>query len=318
MHCRVWKNGKLIGTEVARDKILDALRDPDHLVWLDLVEATAEEFAWIAEAFQLAPTEIEDITAPHERPKVTRRGTHLFFTTYSATVVDGELRMRRISGFVLPQGMVTVRQADFPIEAALRTWEENADLLAHGPRALVHGLMDSVVDGHFETIQTFDDRVEALDDVLFERERTGPDFLREIYGLRRDLVSLRRVVLPMREVVNALVRHGGRTDPDLDPWFDDLYDHVLRAGEWTDSLRDLVSSIFETNLSLQDARLNMIMRQLAAWAAIIAVPTAITGWFGQNVPYPGFSQTWGFWASVLLIVAGSAGLYWAFRRRGWV
>ena len=104
--------------------------------------------------------------------------------------------------------------------------------------------------------------------------------------MRRDLVDLRRVVLPMREVINAVLRH--RKDihaaSELDPWYDDLYDHVLRVSEWTESLRDLISAIFETNLSLQDARLNNVMKKLTAWAAIIAVPTAVTGYFGQNVP----------------------------------
>ena len=91
----------------------------------------------------------------------------------------------------------------------------------------------------------------------------------------------------MRELVNAVLRH--RKDigapSELDAWYDDLYDHVLRAAEWTESLRDMISAIFETNLSVQDARLNTVMKKLTSWAAIIAVPTAVSGYFGQNVPY---------------------------------
>ena len=96
------------------------------------------------------------------------------------------------------------------------------------------------------------------------------------------------------------------------------FDHVLRAAEWTESLRDLVTSAFETNLSLTDARLNTIMKKLAGWAAIIAVPTAITGWFGQNIPYPGFSEPLGLWLSVALIVVGVGVLYALFRARDWI
>jgi len=134
-------------------------------------------------------------------------------------------------------------------------------------------------------------------------------------------VELRRVVLPMREVVNAILRH--RTEHrangnELDGWYSDLYDHVLRASEWTESLRDMVTTVFETNLSLQDARLNTVMKQLTGWAAIIAVPTAVTGWFGQNVPYPGFGKPAGFVATSVLIVVLAVGLYAVFRRRGWL
>ena len=104
----------------------------------------------------------------------------------------------------------------------------------------------------------------------------------------------------------------------MDGEFNDLYDHVLRASEWTESLRDMVASVFETNLSLQDARLNTIMKKLASWGAIIAVPTAVTGWFGQNLPYWGYDSSWGLWQSVVLIVIGSVGLYWLFRRNEWL
>ncbi len=118
--------------------------------------------------------------------------------------------------------------------------------------------------------------------------------------------------------LSALCCGTADDDPLLGPWYDDLYDHVLRAAEWTESLRDMVTSVFETNLSLQDARLNTVMKKLAGWAAIIAVPTAVTGWFGQNVPYPGFSHVSGLLQSVVLIVGLSIGLYVLFRRRDWL
>lgn len=309
---------------VRKEEILDALHDPDRLVWLDVVDATAEDLGPLVEALHLPATEVEDAFAAEERPKVSRHGDHLFFTAYGTELVgeladhSARLRVQRISGFVLPSALVTIRRADFDMAPVLRAWDENTDLLRSGPRALVHGLMDTIVDGHFATIQTLDDDIEKLEDVLFEEHRTGHDFQKRVYTLRKELVSLRRVVLPMREVVNGLLRHGGRTNTELDSWYEDLYDHILRAAEWTESLRDMITSVFETNLSLQDARLNTIMRKLAAWAAIIAVPTAITGWFGQNVPYPGFQEPFGLWVSLLTIVLGSTAMWWSFRRRNWL
>jgi magnesium transporter len=128
------------------------------------------------------------------------------------------------------------------------------------------------------------------------------------------------VVLPVREVVSTIQhrRLDAKTSPELDPLYADLYDHVLRASEWTESLRDMVTTVFETNLSLQDARLNTVMKKLTGWAAIIAVPTAITGFYGQNVLYPGLETVGGFLTSSALIVVLVMILYVMFKRRDWL
>src|SRR5690242_20083465 len=137
--------------------------------------------------------------------------------------------------------------------------------------------------------------------------------------MRKSLVLLRRVVLPMREVVNTLIRRDtGIVDERMAPYFQDVYDHVLRATEWTESLRDLVTTILETNITLQGNRLNVITKKVTSWAAIIAVPTAITGWYGQNLPYPGFASTSGLITSILLIAVISVGLYITFKRKDWL
>jgi magnesium transporter len=132
-------------------------------------------------------------------------------------------------------------------------------------------------------------------------------------------VTLRRVVLPMREVVNTLMRRDMRiVVTEVTPYFQDVYDHVLRATEWTESLRDLVTTILETNLTIQGNRLNIITKTMTSWAAIVAVPTAITGFYGQNVPIPGFGAHTGFIWSGCLIVVISVVLYLVFRRKNWL
>jgi magnesium transporter len=142
---------------------------------------------------------------------------------------------------------------------------------------------------------------------------------RRSFQLRRSLVVLRRVVLPMREVVNALMRPTMHVVAEpMMPYYQDVYDHVLRATEWTESLRDLVTTILETNLTVQGNRMNLIMKQVTSWAAIIAVPTAVTGFYGQNVPYPGFGKPWGFAVSTLVTIAASLALYVTFRRKDWL
>jgi magnesium transporter len=187
----------------------------------------------------------------------------------------------------------------------------------------LHGLLDVIVDGHFEAIQDLDDAIEGVEDLLFDGVLRTKEVQHQTYRARKELVQLRRVVLPMREVVNAVLRHradqvAGPSARDLDGWYDDLYDHVLRAAEWTESLRDMVTTVFETNLSMQDARLNTVMKKLAAWGAIIAVPTAVTGWYGQNVPYPGFGDSLGVWNSMAVILICSVGLFALFKWRDWI
>ncbi|NMM30040.1 MAG: magnesium transporter CorA family protein [Cellulomonas sp.] len=327
---RLWRNGVLEAEDFPFEDVSDYLGEADCLVWVDLCAPDPDHLAELARELGLVPQAVEDALARQERVKSIRYATHTFLTVYATRLAAGDdaepgrapaLQVSRISVFVLPRGIVTVRQdSGFDISEVVGRWDDNPDLLKYGVAALVHGLLDAVVDGHFEAVEILDEAMEGLEDLLFDDRAPTTELQRQTYRIRRDLVELRRVVLPMREVVSAVVRHRKdlNSPAEMDPWYDDLYDHVLRASEWTESLRDMVTTIFETNLSLQDARLNTVMKKLTAWAAIIAVPTAVTGWFGQNVPYPGFGQPSGFVLSVIVIVGLAAGLYLSFKRRDWL
>src|SRR5581483_3382469 len=159
-----------------------------------------------------------------------------------------------------------------------------------------------------------------LQDLLFSEDRKQIHAVqRGTFEVRRDLVVLRRIVLPMREVINSVMRSDLHVVSEpMAPYYQDVYDHVLRVTEWTESLRDLVTSILETNITIQGNRMNLIMKKVTSWAAIIAVPTAITGFYGQNIPFPGFQAHWGFWFSSALIVVMSTLLYIVFRRSDWL
>ncbi len=326
---RVWRDGELVASDIPLTDLDGYLADPSALTWLDLCDPEGEVLEQLSGELQLDRHAVEDAIAPRERAKVSRHATHLFLTCYSAELPTGddglpELRAGRISAFVMPRGLITVRLtgvSTIAVDELLDRWAGEG-LLGHGVWALVHGLLDLVVDGHFEAVQVMDDKLEALEDLLFEQSVRTREVQQRVFALRKALVRLRRVVLPMREVVAGVMRqrltNGTVPSRELDGEFNDLYDHVLRAAEWTESLRDMVASVFETNLSLQDARLNTIMKKLASWAAIIAVPTAVTGWFGQNLPYWGSGEQGGLWQSVLLIIVGTTGLYWLFRRNDWL
>jgi magnesium transporter len=315
------------------DELSDHLQDEGCLVWVDLCEPTREALDKLAEELFLDPHAVEDSVSFVERPKATRHASHTFVTVYATHLVidedtprgvlESRLETARLSIFVLPGGVVTVRLDDrFDMDQVVERWNDFPELLDHGSGALLHGLLDVVVDGHFDTIQAMDDAIEALEDGLFDETPGGARLLQQrTYRLRKELVELRRVVLPIREVIGAVLRHRTELHKDgneLDGWFSDLYDHAIRAAEWSESLRDMLTSIFETSLSLQDARLNTVMKKLTAWAAIIAIPTAVTGWFGQNVPYPGFNQQSGVIASTVIILGIAVSLFVVFKRKGWI
>jgi magnesium transporter len=319
---RVWRNGVLERENFPIEEISDYLDQPDTLVWADICTPGHHELEQIAGELHLDPLAVEDAVSRQERPKADRYRTHLFVNTYAIAIdaETGTLRTAEIGTFVLKRALVTVRQeAWYSPGNYVRRWDQNPELIGNGVSALLHGVLDCVVDSHFDAVETLDDAIESIEDQLFDNRPVSADLQRRNYRLRKSLVQLRRVVLPTREVVNTLMRRDLHViDADMAPYFQDVYDHVLRAAEWTESLRDMVSTIFETSLSLQDARLNNVVKRLSAWAAIVAVPTAVTGFYGMNVPYPGFGHPQGFVVAMVVIIGLATGAYVLFRRQGWL
>ncbi|WP_020106581.1 magnesium transporter CorA family protein [Nocardia sp. 348MFTsu5.1] len=323
---RIWRNGKL-QDDFDIGSLSDCLADDTTLAWADLVNPSHEALCQLADELGLNTWAVEDALAEAERVKAVNYPHHKFITVYAVDMhadptrsTNGALQTHRISMFIKDNVLITVRLSDaFDMNLVTERWD-TLDEQHHGIGALVHGLLDVVVDGHFDAVQSLDDSIEDIETLLFDDNKNSRDLQRRTYRVRKNLVQLRRVVLPMREVVNLIQRNRleNHSNPALDANFTDLYDHVLRASEWTESLRDMVTTLFETNLSLQDARLNTVMKKLTGWAAIIAVPTAVTGFFGQNVRFPGFGTTFGLSLSVGLIVATVAILYFMFRSRDWL
>lgn len=234
----------------------------------------------------------------------------------------------RVSGFVLSRALVTVRSDDAAdLGSVHERCEEMGDVRGLGPYAVAHALLDVVVDGFDDAVQFLDDRIEDLEDDLFTGGRME-GFQRRAYALRKELMCLQRAVLPLRDVIGALWRRPpgeGAPRPDEDPrpqrldaMYADLVDHALRVTEWTESLRDMVTTVFDTHLSLQDQHLNQVMKKLAGWAAVISVPTLVTGWFGMNVPYPGDGAVSGLVAATILVLVPAALLWVGMRRSGWL
>ena len=319
---RLYRDGRLELEGFPVAEISEHLADETVTIWLDLRNPDHDDLSVLSEEFGLHPLAVEDAEQEHQRPKLDRYRTHLFLNAYGARLdtSTGELATSELAAFITARALITVRKDDgLDIGAVLERWDASPDLAGFGVGYLLHGLLDYIVDGHFEAVQSLDDAVEVLEDQLFADTPHDLIVQRRSFELRKSLVLLRRVVIPMREVVNALMRRDLHvvTD-DLMPYYHDIYDHVLRAAEWTDSLRDLVNSILETNLTIQGNHMNIITKKVTSWAAIVAVPTFITGFYGMNVPYPGFSRQDGFAASVALMAVAGLVLYIIFKRRDWL
>jgi magnesium transporter len=320
---RVYRHGVCEATDFDPERVSDYLEESGTIVWMDVAQPTEQEFALIAEEFSLNPLAVEDALHERQRPKLDHYDDHVFISLYNVHLDhdSGELRASELAAFAAERYLITVRKnPQFAIDDVVKRWDDTADLAKHGVGFLLWGLLDVVVDSHFDTVQSLDTEIEELEDLLFDDRPRSPEVQRRSFELRKSLVLLRRVVLPTREVLNALMRRENKlVDEVLMPYYQDVYDHVLRAADWTDSMRDLVATILETNLTIQGNRMNLIMKKVTSWAAIAAVPAIVTGYYGMNVRlFPAAGSLAGGVAA-LVLMAGLVGvLYFAFKRRDWL
>ncbi len=317
----MWRHGVVVAEDFPLDDVSDHLADPENFVWVDLCRPSKELLHELAIEFGLHELAVEDAHNTHQRPKLDRYETHSFMSCHAVQVdpATASLVTVEIDAFLHSRWLITVRHDEFSMEPVLQRWDRSSDLVTHGVSFLLYGLLDVVIDGYFDTVQQFDDYYDEVSEGLFADEPLSPQQQRNWFQMRRALVQFHRLVVPMREVVSGLMRREHSMLPEaLYPYYQDVYDHILRVVESTDSLRDLVSTIVETNISLRDYRQNQVMKKVTSWAAIIAVPTLVTGWYGQNVPYPGSGETWGVAATAVLVAGGSGSLYLLFKRRNWL
>jgi magnesium transporter len=318
---RLYCNGVLEAEDFSVSAVSEHLKRTDTVVWVDFCAPSEGEFVELADELGLHELAVEDALGPHQRPKLNHYTDHEFLACHAVTLDDdGTLAVTEIDAFFGERWLVTVRKDDgFPIDPVLARWDRSSDLVVHGVSFLLYGLLDAVVDTYFDTLQRFDDFYDEISEGIFAEKPIAPSQQKHWFQTRQALIRFHRLVVPVREVVSGLMRREHAVVADeIYPYFQDVYDHVLRVTESMDALRDLVSTIVETNLSLRDYRTNQIAKQVTSWAAIIAVPTLITGWYGMNVPYPGFATHWGVGMAAALMVVISGGLFVIFRRRDWL
>ena len=319
VNCAAYANGRKVG-DVAIPDISEVLKVEGHFVWIGLHEPSEELLRQIQQEFGLHDLAVEDAHNAHQRPKMEEYGDSLFIVLRTARRAENGPDFGETHVFVGPRYVVTVRHGPSLTYADVRVrCESTPHLLAKGSGFVLYAIMDFIVDQYFPIVDDFEERLEALEEEIFDG-RFDRGTTSRIYELKRQLVTLKRAVSPLIDICNRLVRFDMAIIPEsARPYFRDIYDHVVRINESIDNLRELLTTALEANLSLVSVQQNEVTKKLAAWAAILAVPTAIAGIYGMNFEHmPELGWQYGYAVIMVAIVVTCGTLYWRFRRAGWL
>lgn len=316
--CAVYRNGQRI--EDSTIETCGAQVREGQFVWVGLVEPDEATLRRLQAQFGLHELAIEDALHAHQRPKLERYGDGLFLVLRTAQREQGRVVLGESHLFAGKGYVITVRHGPSASYARVRSQcESTPALLEHGEDYVIYAVMDFVIDTYIPILDEIEQEVEVVEDDVFQSRDRAQDVER-IHYLRRDLLRLQRAVAPMVEVCASLERlELPAIDAEMHPYFRDVHDHVLRLNETIASLLNVVSFAFEARQMLVSYRQNDVMKQLAGWAAILAVPTMIAGIYGMNFEYmPELKWHPGYFVVLAGMVAVSLGLYVRFKRTGWL
>ena len=317
---RLYCQGQLESKDFDPETIDQTLSLPDSLLWVDVDRPTEGDMALLGREFGFHELALEDCLQPHQRPKIEQYGSYFFLIAYGVSVRDLNVTGHEMGIFVGHNYLVTVRKdPPFDLADVVKRWDADTGLAEEGGGFLLYILLDQIVDGYFDVLDVMQEEGEQVEDRIFG-QTADAQTQSQIFELKKELLKFRRAVAPLRDVLDVLQRRTVEVvTPKLEPYYRDVYDHVLRATDFVDSARDLLSSALEANLSVISNRLNEVMKQLTAWAAIILIPTLIAGVYGMNFDHmPELHWRFGYaYALGLMAVCGYL-LYRMFKRRDWL
>jgi magnesium transporter len=317
---RLYCEGRLDQTGFDPDLIDRHLAHPTSMVWLDVEDPTPEDMDLLRREFGFHELALEDSLHPHQRAKIEQYDAYFFVIAYGISISEGDLAEHEMAIFVGRNYLVTVRKPPaYDLTGVMARWDVESKLAAEGGGYLLYILLDEIVDHYFEAIDVYADRSEEIEDLVFGS--TGDTSTQnEIFRLKKDLLKFRREMAPLRDVLDVLQRRTvDVVTIALEPYYRDVYDHVLRATDYVDNIRDLLSSALEANLSVISNRLNEVMKQLTSWAAIILVPTLIAGIYGMNfIHMPELRWRYGYPYALSLMAVSGFLLYRMFKKRDWL
>jgi magnesium transporter len=318
--CRLYKEGVLKEEAFDPTRASDLIAESGARVWLDLEEPTDDELAMIQEEFNLHPLAIEDTRNRNQRPKVDVYEGYFFVAVHALSVgANDELVDSEIHAFAGHRYLITIRYAPaFDLTEVLSRWDRQPELTGEGGGFLLYVLLDEIVDKYFDIIERYEDLSEDIEDRVFADE-PDPDVQEAIFKLKRRVVVFRRLVIPLREVLDLVQEQPGFVTQRLGPYYRDVADHVIRTLEFADNIRELLTAVLEAQLSQVSNRLNQIMKKLTSWAAILLVPTLIAGIYGMNFRnMPELRWHLGYFGALALMAGAMLLLYRMFKKRDWL
>jgi magnesium transporter len=318
--CAAYQEGTKIG-DIAIADIAQQLQQPHSFVWVELHDPTAAELAQLQTAFDLHPLAVEDALVGHQRPKIEEYGDSLFAVLHIVEPYGAEYHVGELAIFAGPKYIVAARSRARQDFAEVRArCEREPKLLKQGPGYVLYALMDAVVDRYFPALDTLEDELDGIEQRIFAPEGAPRDNIEALYALKQHLMVMKHAVAPLLEGVSNL--SGARVPvlcSKISEYFRDIYDHLQRLNQTADSIRDTITTAISVNLSMVTLQESETMKRLAAYAALLAVPTMIAGIYGMNFEHmPELKWRFGYLFSVLVMVAIDACLYLRFKKTKWL
>lgn len=309
-----------VGTDLER--VSELLDDGCAVVWIDLEDPAPGDLKLLAAELGLHQLSVEDAMESHQRDKYVHYDRHVFLVCHDLVldVEEAELTSVELDVFIGDRWLVTVhRGGEDVMERVGRRWQNVRKTGGESVGFAVYALLDVVVDGYFTALDRFEQFYDAAADQIFGEMTIEPSEQRKWFEMRKALNQFERTVGPLSSALDTVVtRDLQRFHDAAAPYLRDVQTELARASSEVGALRELVRHIVDQNLLLRDFRQNAIMKKVTSWAAIIAVPTLVTGWYGMNVPYPGSGEPWGVVSAAALGLGCSSGLWVMFRKRGWL
>ncbi len=319
VNCAVYRKGQRVA-DIGIDAISDYLGQADTFVWVAIRDPEESELDALKEEFALPELAVEDARHGHQRPKVEEYESSLFVVLQPVEIEGDELRVGEVAVFVGADYVLTVRRGSREGFVGVRKrTEQEPELLKFGPAYVLYAIMDTVVDRYVPVVDALTEEIETIEERIFSGPTTRAQ-IEALYELKRKLTVLKHASGPLLEVTSKL--HGGRVPPacaGLHDYFRDVYDHLVRVNQSVDSLRDMLTTVTAVNLSLIQIQENEVTKRLAAWAALLAVPTMIAGIYGMNFRFmPELEWELGYPVCIALIVGIDAYLAYRFRKAKWL
>ena len=320
VNCVAYQEGRKLA-DIGRHEIKGFLVRPDCFVWVALADPSDAELAEMEAEFDLHPLAVEDARHGHQRPKIEEYGDEVFTVLHMVEPAGEELRVGELAVFVGPNYVLSVRnRAERGFKDVRARCEREPELLKLGSGYVLYAIMDAVVDRYFPLLDALETELEAIEERIFSPRTSARANIEALYWVKQKLMTLKHAAGPLLEATGKL--YGGRVPhvcTGLGDYFRDVYDHLIRVNQSIDSLRDVVTTALQVNLATITIGESEVTKRLAAYAALVAVPTMVAGVYGMNFEHmPELKWELGYPFAVWVMVLVDVVLFWRFRRAGWL